>query len=81
MPTKLTLSMSDFAIEKAKKIAKQRHTSISKMVEGFFTSLDDKSAKEPLDARVKRTAGKYSLPKSISSDDLKKKYLMEKYLK
>ena len=39
MSTKLTLSLDETAIRKAKAWARSHHTSLSKMVEGFFESL------------------------------------------
>jgi hypothetical protein len=37
---KLTLRMEGALIEKAKRVAKERHTSVSRMVAGFFDSLE-----------------------------------------
>jgi succinate dehydrogenase flavin-adding protein (antitoxin of CptAB toxin-antitoxin module) len=36
---KLTLSIEPAAIDKAKKYAKQKHTSLSKMVQGYFNDI------------------------------------------
>lgn len=47
MATKLTLSMNEETIEKAKAWAKAHHTSLSGLVEGYFESLISKSAATP----------------------------------
>jgi len=39
MQTKLTLTMDQFAIEDAKHYAKEHHTSLSRMVQTFFSGL------------------------------------------
>jgi hypothetical protein len=43
---KLTLSIEPAAIDKAKKYAKQKHTSLSKMVQGYFN--DIATANDPI---------------------------------
>jgi hypothetical protein len=47
MATKLTLSMNEETIEKAKAWAKAHHTSLSGLVEGYFESLIAKSSDIP----------------------------------
>lgn len=39
MTSKLTLAMDTDVVKKAKKYAQQRHVSLSKLVESFFSSL------------------------------------------
>ena len=47
MTTKLTLSLDDKIVVKAKKIAARKRTSISKLVSNYFEKLpDDKDKKE-----------------------------------
>jgi Family of unknown function (DUF6364) len=49
MTTKLTLSLDDKIVAKAKKIAARKKTSISKLVANYFEKLpEDESRKDPL---------------------------------
>lgn len=47
MNTKLTLTINNSVISKAKKYSKQKKVSLSKLVEFYFTSLTNSSTKEP----------------------------------
>ena len=44
MTTKLTLSVDDAVIAKARRISKHRRTSVSAMFSNYIASLDDESA-------------------------------------
>lgn len=46
MTTKLTLSLDDKIISKAKRIAARKNTSISKLVETYFDKLPDNETKK-----------------------------------
>jgi len=84
MNTKLTLSLSEPTIEKAKRIAKVRGTSLSKMVEQFFNSLSETKQfyqPESLDARVAESRGRYQSPKEDSKADSRLDYLRRKHIK
>ena len=48
MATKLTLSLNEETIEKAKAWAKAHHTSLSGLVEVYFESLTSKSSDLPM---------------------------------
>ncbi len=48
MATKLTLSINEETIQKAKVWAKTHHTSLSGLVEGYFESLISKSDDNPV---------------------------------
>lgn len=56
MNTKLTLSLDEDIVAKAKAFAKERHTSISKMLEDYLRvitgSAGEKEAYNPVDALV-----------------------------
>ena len=45
MNTKLTLKINKFTIERAKRYAKERETSLSKMVENYLQALTNKEDK------------------------------------
>ena len=46
MDTKLTLSLNKSVIEKAKKYAKTRNVSLSKMIESYLAAVTEKEEKE-----------------------------------
>ena len=83
MTTKLTLSINEETVKKAKRISRKRGKSISKMVEEFLNSVSEKEAekKEPEDAlaKIKQIMqGKISDPhvdwKKVKMEHLRKKY-------
>jgi predicted metalloendopeptidase len=81
MDTKLTLKLDKDTIEKAKRFAKKRHLSLSKIVERFFKSLSEKEGIEskqysPL---VKELSGIISLEKDEDMKEKYAEYLVEKY--
>lgn len=82
MDKKLTLSLNQSVIEKAKKYAKTNKTSLSKMIEAYFNSLTNDSISEneiettPL---VESLCGIIKLPKDFDYKEARGKYLREKY--
>jgi hypothetical protein len=74
MDKKLTLKLNKDTIEKAKKYAKKRHQSLSKLVGNYFDYLSNSEEKEHLkfSALTKELSGIISLKKDF---DLKKEYL------
>jgi len=80
MTTKLTLKLNKGTIEKAKKLASVRKTSISKMVENYLELISkEKNEKIKITPIVKSIAGVIKLPKNFDhkkdySDYLEKKY-------
>lgn len=83
MNRKLTLSLNQHVIEKAKLYAKLHQTSLSKMIEAYFDSLttkgeDDLSLKTtPL---VESLCGVIELPKDFDYKKERAKYLSDKHL-
>lgn len=81
MTSKLTLAMDDAIVKKAKKYARQRNLSLSKLVGYFFAALvlktDEKTM--PLFPITQELAGMIKAPgikdKDILADALIKKYL------
>ena len=60
MPTKLTLSLNEQTIHKAKIWARQHHTSLSGLVESYFESLTSKSEiKFPLSKKTGSLSGMF----------------------
>lgn len=80
MDTKLTIKLDEQIIEKAKQYAKQRGTSLSKLVENYFNAISNESlVEEEITPLVKSLTG--VIP-HISEKDEKEaytEYLIEKY--
>ena len=82
MDKKLTLSLNQRVIEKAKKYAQLNQTSLSKMIEAYFDSL---TSKEESDIRIKTTplveslCGVMELPSDFDIKEARTKYLLDKH--
>ncbi len=83
MNTKLTLTMEQSVIEKAKKYARKKERSLSDLIENYLKALvttDNINHEEDLSPTVKSLRGTFKLPKDF---DYKKELtdrLSEKYL-
>lgn len=82
MDKKLTLSLNESIIEKAKIYAKENKTSLSKLIESYFDSLTNNSNQDndiEISPLVESLCGVIELPKEFNYKDAKSKYLLEKY--
>ena len=82
MNTKLTLSVDEQIIFKAKKYAKQNNKSLSQVIENYlaFLTEEDESDLE-ISSTVKKWAGSIKTEEiEMHKNDPKYTYLMEKYL-
>lgn len=82
MDKKLTLSLNQRIIEKAKAYAKENKTSLSKMIETYFESLTNEKNNESeiqITPLVKSLCGVVELPENFDYKESKAKYLLEKY--
>jgi len=81
MDTKLTLKLDKAHIEKAKKYAIKRKTSLSSLVEKYFAFLADLDSGNDteLTPTVKKLSGVISLDPDFDIKDEKVKRLLEKY--
>ena len=82
MDKKLTLSLNQNIIKKAKAYAKLHNTSLSKMIEAYFDSLtkEDKGESEiEISPLVESLCGVMELPEDFDYKKSKSKYLLEKY--
>jgi hypothetical protein len=82
MDKKLTLSLNQTVIEKAKNYAKKNKTSLSKMIESYFDSLTNNEFDEnetPISPLVESLCGVIELPEGFDYKEAKAKYLLEKY--
>lgn len=82
MNTKLTLTIEQSIIEKAKKYARKRERSLSDLIENYLKALTDEetSNEEELTPTVKSLKGAFKLPGNFDyrkelTDGLSKKYL------
>ncbi len=82
MNKKLTLSLDDAIIERAKKYASDKRESLSEMVENYFRLVTSNYKKEEkkLSPIVKELLGSIKVPNDFDYDNAKYDYLKEKYL-
>lgn len=75
---KLTLSLPKSGIQRAKRHAKSRNTTVSGLVNRFFLSLEDPAEQDtPL---TKAATGLAKLPEGKTAQEVIEEALMEKYL-
>lgn len=81
MHKKLTLSLDKDIIERAKIYAKQNQTSLSKMIESYFSSLTNNDHIEKIETTqlVESLCGIIELPKDFDYKKAKAKYLLDKH--
>ena len=80
MTTKLTLSINEATVQKAKRLSRKRGKSISKMVEEYLNSLSEREEekKSPVQQIKEILKGKITDPhidwKKVKKEKLSKKY-------
>jgi dsDNA-specific endonuclease/ATPase MutS2 len=80
MDTKLTLKLEESIIEKAKKYAKERTTSLSKLIENYLQVITaETEGKEKITPLVKSLSGIIKLPKDYNHKKGYSNYLTNKY--
>lgn len=80
MDTKLTLKLEESIIEKAKKYAKERTTSLSKLIENYLQVITaETEGKEKITPLVKSLSGIIKLPKDYNHKKGYSDYLTNKY--
>ena len=82
MDKKLTLSLNQTVIEKARTYSKKNKTSLSKMIEAYFDSLTNREMNEneiQITPLVESLCGVIELPNDFDYKDSKAKCLFEKY--
>ena len=79
MDAKLTLKLDSEVILRAKTYARQRKTSISRLVEQFLDSLTDREAEEELTPMVKRLSGVIQLPEDYDFKSDRSSHLENKH--
>jgi len=81
MDKKLTLSLNQQIIDKAKKYAKNNGTSLSKMIESYFRTLTDKLEMEDeiqISPLVESLCGVGKLPENFNYKTARNNYLKKK---
>ncbi len=81
MDTKLTLKLDKAHIERAKKYAAKRKTSLSSLVEKYFAFLADSDSAMDIEITptVKKLSGILELESDFNLKDEKRNRLIEKY--
>lgn len=80
MDTKLTLKLDQEIIENAKKYAKSKEISLSKLIESYLATLTNKKKKSSnITPLVKSLSGVIKIDKDLDTKEEYRKYLTEKY--
>lgn len=80
MDTKLTLSLNETVIQKAKTYAKSNKTSLSKLIESYLATLTIRNKTEiEITPLVKSLSGVINLDSKIDIKDDYTNFLIEKY--
>ena len=81
MTTKLTLTVEENVIRRAKLYAKQTGRSLSELIENYLDMLTKEDInKEPLSPKLKSIAGIVKLPKDFNEKEALEAYFREKHL-
>ncbi len=81
MDTKLTLKLNGDIIEQAKTYAKNKNTSLSKLIESYLDFLVDPKENHEVTPLVKSLSGVINLPKNTDIKKEYKKHIANKYTK
>jgi hypothetical protein len=81
MDTKLTLKLDHSIIEQAKIYAKNKNTSLSKLIETYLGLLVDPKENQEVTPLVKSLSGVVNSPKNFDYKKDYKKHLLNKYTK
>jgi len=82
MNTKLTLTINQTIIEKAKKYANNKGSSLSNIIENYLKAITKEVKNESVDLTpiVKSLKGSFKIPKNVDYKEELSKKLSEKYL-
>ena len=80
MDSKLTLKLNSTVIERAKKYAKKKDTSLSRLIENYLSWItSDKSKADEISPLVKSLSGIINLPKNFNHKKGYADFLENKY--
>ena len=81
MTTKLTLTVEESVIGRAKSYAKKTGQSLSELIENYLESLTrDASENNKISSRLKKLVGSVKLPKNFNEKEELRKTLEKKHL-
>jgi Family of unknown function (DUF6364) len=81
MTTKLTLTVEESTIKKAKSYAKQTGRSLSELIENYLeTLIEEHNHKEQLSPKLKRIVGAVKLPDDFDENKELNTYFQNKHL-
>ncbi len=81
MDTKLTLKINDSVIEQAKLYAKNKNTSLSKLIESYLNKLITPEESHEITPLVKSISGVIELPEAKNLKQEYRDYILKKYSK
>jgi hypothetical protein len=81
MTKKLTLSIDDSTIERAKEYARANGQSLSEIVENYLKLLSSQTQKPRISPKISKLKGAIMLPEGESYKELLKDSISEKYSK
>ena len=81
MDKKLTLKLNSTKIEQGKNFAAKSNTSVSKLVENFFSCLGKSEKNTEISPLVHEISGSVNIPKDINEKKEYRDYLENKYEK
>lgn len=79
MDTKLTLKLDQDVIEQAKTFAKEKNTSLSKLIENYLSLIVEQKRITEVTPFVKSLSGIVSLPEDFDQRSAYQKHLLDKY--
>jgi Family of unknown function (DUF6364) len=80
MTTKLTLTVEESTIKKAKSYAKQTGRSLSELIESYLETLTEPTNKNRLSPKLKKIAGAVKLPAHFDEKGELDAYIKNKHL-
>jgi hypothetical protein len=82
MTTKLTLSVEERVVERAKLYAKKTGRSLSEIIEVYLETLTSEDAQktEEISPKLRKIIGVVKLPKNFNEEKAKRVYLENKHL-
>ncbi len=80
MQTKLTLRVDEGVVRKAKRLARQRGTSVSRIFGEFISRLPEEMGCNDLPPKTASMIGAIRRPDTTLDEDVYKKHLEDKYL-
>ena len=79
MDAKLTLKLDREIIEQAKTYAKNKNTSLSKLIESYLGFIVDPKDNQEITPLIKSLSGVINLPKNVDVKSEYRKHLLNKY--